>query len=473
MGGIQTGTKCLDRKIKEVCLMEEKKDETAVFQNNSVIQSVLIMAIPTIISQMITVLYNYADTIFVGQLNDPKQVAAIALAFPLTIIITALGNLWGIGGGSTISRALGKGDMQEAKRAAALSFYGAVILTGSCCVMALVMGDTFDYMLGASSADLDFTDRYIFWMFIIGAIPSVLSQVLAHFARSLGFAKAAGIGLTLGGVLNIILDPIFIFPFGFNLGVMGAAVATMLSNVAALVFFSVLFYRHRGQWSVSFRMMDALPQKQIVVQVLSIGLPSALISLLSAVSNGVLNNLISKHGEVAVAAVGIAKKMDILPANIAVGITQGSLPLLAFSFGAGKKERTKKLLSVTGILAFATTTVVVVFLEIFAAPVSRLFIKDTETVQYATQFIRRLCLSVPLYAVTITINSFFQAVNKPKHAFAISVIRKGIFDLPLMVLFDSLFVVTSIIWVQPIMDLVAVVVSLIILRRFFQKKAWE
>lgn len=111
-------------------------------------------------------------------------------------------------------------------------------------------------MLGASSADLDFTDRYIFWMFIIGAIPSVLSQVLAHFARSLGFAKAAGIGLTLGGILNIILDPIFIFSFGFNLGVTGEAVATMLSNVAALVYFSVLFYRHRGQWSVSFRMME-------------------------------------------------------------------------------------------------------------------------------------------------------------------------------------------------------------------------
>jgi len=109
-------------------------------------------------------------------------------------------------------------------------------------------------------------------------------------------------------------------------------------------------------------MMDALPQKQIAVQALSIGLPSALISLLSAVSNGVLNNLISKHGEVAVAAVGIAKKMDILPANIAVGITQGSLPLLAFSFGAGKRERTKKLLSVTGILAFVATTVVVGFL---------------------------------------------------------------------------------------------------------------
>ena len=361
-------------------LMEKKKDETAVFQNNSVIQSVLIMAIPTIISQMITVLYNYADTIFVGQLNDPKQVAAIALALPLTLFITAVGNFWGIGGGSTISRALGKDDLQEAKRAAAFSFYGAVILTGICCVAAFVMRDAFDYMLGASEADLDFADRYIFWMFIIGAGPAVLSQVLAHFARSLGFAKEAGFGLILGGILNIVLDPVFIFPFGFNLGVAGAAIATMISNAAALVYFFILFYRHRGKWSVSFHIMDAFPKKQIAMPVLSIGLPSALISLLSAVSNGVLNNLISKHGEVAVAAVGIAKKMDILPANIAVGITQGSLPLIAFSYGAGKKERTKKILSVTGILAFATTTVIVVFLEIFATPVSRLFIRDTETV---------------------------------------------------------------------------------------------
>lgn len=449
--------------------MVDKEDATQVFQNESAFQSVLIMAIPTIISQMITVLYNYADTIFVGQLNDPKQVAAITLALPLTLFITAVSNFWGIGGGSTISRALGKNNLQEAKSAAAFSFYGAIIVTAICCVVAFAIGDAFNYMLGASETDLDFADRYIFWMFIIGAMPSVLSQVLAHFARSLGFAKEAGMGLTLGGVLNIILDPIFIFPFGFNLGVTGAAVATMLSNVAALVYFFVLFYRHRGPRSISFHITDAFPQKQITVQVLSIGLPSALISFLSAVSNGVLNNLISKHGEVAVAAVGIAKKMDILPANIAVGITQGSLPLIAFSYGAEKRERTQKLLFITGILAFASASAVVVFLEIFASPISRLFIRDAETVQYATQFIRRLCLSVPLYAVTITINSFFQAVNRPKHAFAISVIRKGIFDLPLMVWFDSLFVVTSIIWVQPIMDLVAVVVSLLILRRTFQK----
>lgn len=453
--------------------MDNLKDEKSVFQNDSILKVILTMAVPTVISQMITVLYNYADTIFIGQLNDPKQVAAITLALPLTLFITAVGNFWGIGGGSTISRALGKGDLQEAKRAAAFSFYGTVIMTGVFCAIAFGMGNAFEYMLGASEADLDFADRYIFWMFIIGALPSVLSQVLAHFVRSLGYAKAAGIGLTLGGILNIALDPIFIFPFGLNLGVAGAAIATMLSNVVSLVFFFGLFIRYRRQWSISFRITDALPEKEITFPVLSIGFPSALISLLSAVSNGVLNNLISRHGDVAVAAVGIAKKMDILPANVAIGITQGSLPLIAYSYGAKEKERTRKLLYTTGVLSFAATAVVVILLEIFAAPVANLFIRDAETVQYATQFIRRLCVAIPLYAVTITVNSFFQAVNRPRHAFAISVIRKGIFDLPLMVLFDSLFVMTSIIWVQPIMDLLTAIVSLIVLRIFLYKSMSE
>ena len=346
-------------------------------------------------------------------------------------------------------------------------------MTGVFCAVAFCMGNTFEYMLGASETDLDFADRYIFWMFVIGAIPAVLSQVTAHFARSLGYAKAAGIGLTLGGILNIVLDPIFIFPFGLDLGVEGAAIATMLSNVVSLVFFAVLFFRHRRRWSVSFRVTDALPTKEIAFPVLSIGLPSALISLLSAVSNGVLNNLISRHGDVAVAAVGIAKKMDILPANVAIGITQGLLPLIAYSYGAKEKEKTRKLLYTAGMLSFIATAFVVILLEIFAAPVASLFIRDTETVQYATRFIRRLCIAIPLYAITITINSFFQAVNRPRHAFAISVIRKGIFDLPLMVLFDSLFEMITIIWIQPIMDLLTAMISLIIIKVYLNKNLSE
>lgn len=449
--------------------MNSKKDIKDIFEADSTFRGILAMAIPTIISQMITVLYNYADTIFIGQLNDPLQSAAIALALPLTFLITAIANFWGIGGGSMISRSLGEGNIKAAKHAAAFSFYGALILTMLCSVIAFAMGDAFDYMLGASKDDFAFTDSYIFWMFTIGALPSVLSQVLAHFARSLGFAKEAGAGLTVGGLANIVLDPIFIFPFGLNLGVAGAAIATMLSNGISLVYYIILFAIHRKTWSVSFQVADALPTRKIAIPILSVGLPSALIPFLSAISNGVLNNLISTHGDTAVAAVGIAKKMDSLPANVAAGITQGTLPLLAYSYGAGEHQKMRKLLTITGVFAFAATAVVVVLLEIFAVPASTLFIRDTETVRYATQFIRRLCVSVPLYTVTLTVNSFFQAANRPGHSLVISVLRKGILDLPLMVLFDSFFGVISIIWVQPIMDLITAAISLLVLTCFLKK----
>ena len=446
--------------------MDERQEKKDVFQNDSIPKVILAMAIPTIVSQMITVLYNYADTIFIGLLNDSLQTAAIALALPLTFLITAIANCWGIGGGSMISRSLGKRDLKGAKYAAAFSFYGALIFTIICSMIAFGMGDAFVYLLGASAEDLSFTDKYVFWMFVVGALPSVLSQVLAHFARSLGFARQAGIGLTLGGLMNIALDPIFIFSFGFNLGVAGAAIATMLSNVISLAYFFVLFAMNRKKWSVSFRIADAIPIKEIAVPAITVGLPSALIPFLSAISNGVLNNLISAHGDIVVAAVGIAKKMDLLPANIALGITQGTLPLLAYSYGAGEKERLQKLLYTTGVLAFISTVIVVILLEIFATPIATLFIRDADTVWYATQFIRRLCLSVPLYAITLTVNSFFQAANRPKYSLVISVIRKGIFDLPLMVMFNYLFAATAIIWVQPIMDLITSVISLLILKHF-------
>ena len=446
--------------------MGDQGKRAAAFENQSPLKGILSMAVPTVISQMIAVVYNYADTIFIGRLNDPNQSAAIALALPLTLLITAISNFWGIGGGSMVSRAMGRKAPEEAKRASAFSFWGASVLTLLLVLAAALLGEHFYLLLGASPSDLPYASRYLFWIFTVGALPSVLSQVLAHFARSQGFAREAGLGLTLGGVANLFLDPVFIFPFGLNLGVAGAAIATALSNVISLVYFILLFYRHRKEWNVSFSASNALPRREIAPTVMAVGLPSALIPLLSAVSNGVLNNLIATHGSVAVAAVGIAKKMDVLPANIAAGITQGALPLIAYSYGAGEQEKTKKLIYTAAALAFGSTALVVILLEIFAYPASRIFIGDAETVEYAAQFIRRLCVSIPLYSVTVAINSFFQAVNRPRHAFFLSILRKGIFDVPLMFLFHALFPVAALLWVQPIMDAITCAISLTVLIRF-------
>lgn len=444
----------------------KSKSNTNVFENESVIRSILIMAVPTVLSQLISVIYNYADAIYIGKLNNPSEVAAIALATPLTLFITAVSNLWGIGGGSAVSRSAGAGKKEEAARISSFSAYGAAILTLLCSFMAFIMGESFTRLLGASDTVLPYAEKYIFWVFIIGAFPSVMSQVLAHLARSEGHSAAAAAGLTIGVILNIALDPLFIFDFGLGLGVEGAAIATAISNFASFLFFVVFFILRKSDTNLSFSPRKMLPTKEIAGTVLLIGLPSALISLLSAISNVFLNNIVAAHGDVAEAAVGIAKKIDILPAHVAMGITQGSLPLLAYSYGKGDHDRTRKILRETCILACSVIVFIVILLEIFARPIASIFIEDRETVRFAASFLRKLCISIPFYSITITINSYFQAANKKWHALFLSVLRKGIFDIPLMFLLDAAAgSVTSVILAQPIMDVIVVAVSIVMIRK--------
>ncbi len=199
-------------------------------------RAVLSLAVPTVISQIITVIYNMADTFFIGQLNDPNQVAAATVAMPAFAALTALSNLFGIGGASKIARCLGKKDNETAKRTAAFSIWTALAVALFYGIFIFLARPWFLPMLGTNTETYDFCSSYVFWTITIGAIPTVLNAGLAHLIRTEGYAKQAGFGVALGGVLNIALDPIFIFIF--RLEITGAAIATMLSNAAAMTFFS-------------------------------------------------------------------------------------------------------------------------------------------------------------------------------------------------------------------------------------------
>lgn len=445
---------------------ENKLEE--LLRNKTTLGAILSMALPTVASQLIAVIYNYADTIYVGHLNQPEQVAAITLALPLTLVATAIGNLFGIGGGSMLSRALGQHDETTARKCSAFSIYAATILSSILCMAAASGGDSFIHFLGAKEDTLHFAKDYLFWCFFMGGVPAVLSMVLAHLARAEGFARQAGRGLIFGGVLNIILDPLLIFDFGFGMGVAGAALATMLSNVASMLYFIIFFFLQRKHTRTSFQPVDAIPPKRISSEVISVGFPSALLYILSATSNVVLNGLISKHGSHVVAAVGIAKKIDLLPANISLGITTGALPLMAFTYAAGQKRKLEDILCTTLKFSTAILLLLVVFMEIFARELSQVFINDPMTVNYTTGFIRIVCLSMPLFGIITTVNTFYQAVNNPKTAFALSIIRKGPLDIPLMIFFEATFAITKILWVQPLMDFITVLITLAVICRFFR-----
>lgn len=273
----------------------------------------------------------------------------------------------------------------------------------------------------------------------------------------------------LGCVLNVILDPIFIFDFGFGMGVEGAALATMISNCVALGYLLGVVWHYRSTTCLSFRLSDMRIRWPLAREVMSIGLPSAVIMLCSAISNNVMNILVSNHGDRAIAALGIAKKLDLLPVHTAIGITQGALPLMAYSYTSGNHEKMRDILYTTLKMAFGILLAIVAFLEIFAPAMAQMFMKDAETVHYATNFIRILCLSIPFYALNTTIDAFFQAINHPKTAFGLSILRKGPLDIPLMIFLESCFFFTNIIWAQPILDVVTMVISLVVVWVFFRK----
>lgn len=446
-------------------LSEEK---VYLFEKAPVAKAIATLAVPTVISQLITTAYNLADTLFVGQLNDPDQVAAIALAMPVQLSLTALGNLFGIGGSTMFSRSLGAKDTQAAKKITSFAVYGVLAVMILYSVLVGIFKEPFLGLLGVTpeSPELySFTNAYVFWVLMLGGIPSTFNMVIGHLIRAEGASKEASFGLSMGCILNMILDPVFIFQFGFGLGLEGAAIATFISNCATTVYFAWYLYKIRNKTVISLSPRHFTMDKTISVSVLQIGLPSALTMLLSSVSNMVLNNVIVGYDSAAIAAIGICKKVDSFPAYTLLGITQGVVPLLAYNHGAKNHDRLKKSMRCTIYVAIGIALLYVLVLQVAPAVVASWFIKDEKTIEYAAMFIRIHCVSMPFAAIGHLLVGFFQAIKKSRQATVLSVIRKGIFDVPMMFILNAIIPLYGPVMCQPIMDAVAAACALIMYRK--------
>ena len=321
-----------------------------LFEKTPVPKALLALAIPTIISQLITMVYNLADTVFIGFTNDPSKIAASSVAFVLVFMMNCLSNLFGVGGGSLISRLLGEKKDGEAKSVASFSFWGSFLISAVYSLLVFVFMDPFLRFLGATDGSIGFAEDYAFWVVVVGSVPSTLAMTMSHLLRSEGYAKYASVGLGAGGILNIILDPLFMFVI-LDEGeeVAGAAIATLVSNASVLVYFLVVYYVIRKKTVLSIDPRIMIPKKHYITSVFAVGFPSALGSFLACLSSIMINNLASgysdTYGDVPVAAIGIAKKIDMLPMNVGMGLCQGMMPLVAYNYSAGNYKRMKSFTS--------------------------------------------------------------------------------------------------------------------------------
>ncbi len=444
-----------------------KTDKTELFEKTPVPRAVLSLVVPTVISQIITVIYNMADTFFIGQLNDPNQVAAASLSLPLFLLTTGLANLFGIGGASLISRSLGLGDTEKVKRtsafciwtsAAAALMYGLAIYAFRGTVLPAVGADEYTY---------GFCESYLFWTLTVGAVPTVLNAALAHLVRAEGYSGQASFGVALGGVLNILLDPVFIF--GLHLEIAGAAVATMLSNLTATAYFVALILGRRGRFHLTldpryYSVSDGIPR-----EVLLVGLPSSIMNLMGIFSNITLNKLLVNYSNAAVAGIGIAKKIDMLAFAIANGLSQGVIPLIGYNYSAKNTRRMREAVKVTLLLSLAVTTAGAILLFTCANPLVRAFINDPETVRYGSMFQRIICITGPFTAITTVIISIFQSVGQKGKPLILSMLRKGGLDVPFMFLLDRVGGADAIAWATPIADCGAMLVGILLFIPLWRK----
>lgn len=437
-----------------------------IFSKVSVPRAVANLAVPAIISQLVTMVYNLADTFFVGQTGDPNQVAAVTLSFPAFWTLSALANLFGVGGSSLIARSLGSGNPERARKTAAFCLFTSAGATVIYSLLVLFLKRPFLAILGAGPTTAEFTTNYLMWVLVLGGVPTVFSLVLANLMRAEGRARVASLGLSFGGVLNVILDPILILSLG--MGVKGAAIATMLSNLAVACFFLVHLFRLRGRTAISLNPSHFTLERTLALSVIFVGLPAALQTWLSIISNTTLNKLASGYGEAAIAAVGIVKKIDMIPMNVTVGISQGVLPLIGFNYAAKNYDRMRKVTVFTRSVAVGFSLLCVVVFQIFARQIVGFFIPDAETVRLGTTFLRILCLTTPMMAIGFLMTTMFQAVGKGKHALSISLFRKGTLDVPMMFLMNTVAPLYGLLWAQPIIDTLAVVFAFSLYRGFIR-----
>lgn len=437
-----------------------RTNSTELFEQMPVSKAVITLVIPTVISQIITVIYNIADTFFIGQMDNPNQVAAATLIMPPFVMLTGIANLFGIGGSSLISRSLGAGDRKKAEKCASFSIWTAA-------AAALVYG-LFIYFLrpvlfpflGTDTNTYVYCTDYVLWTICVGSVPTVLNMCLAHLVRAEGYSREAGFGVALGGILNMALDPIFMFPL--KMGLIGAAVATMLSNVIACGYFILLLHKNKDNTVIHFSPQKYSLRHGIPKEILLVGFPSFIMTLMSIFSNTVLNKMVVSYSNQAIAGMGIAKKIDMLAFAIANGMAQGVLPLIGYNYTAKNTSRMRSAIKTAFLYSFSVAAVGAVLLFVCAVPVVRFFIDEAETVSYGQHFLRIICITCPVISVTMMIISIFQATGQKTKPMILSLLRKGGLDVPFMFVMNAAAGADGIPWATPIADVLAMLTALIL-----------
>lgn len=418
------------------------------------------ITLPVVLSMMVTLVYNLVDTFFVSQTQNTNLVAGVSLCAPLFTLMIALGDIFGLGGSSVISRLFGNKENKEAKRVSAVCFYYAIGTSILVSILMILLKEPILKILGTNASMRPYVLQY-YNVISIGGVFIILSMIPTNLIRCAGRAQDAMIGTILGCVINIILDPIFLFVF--HLEATGVAIATVFSNFITDAYL-VYIIRHKcPELSVSLK--EAHCEKEHIKNLILIGIPASLTNIMQSFAVTLTNQYLRPYGNQAIASMGITLKVNMIIMMVLVGFAFGAQPLIGYCIGAKNKKRLKEVLHFDVVVIVSFAVIMTLILCIFSPFIMSLFMKDKNIITQGTLMLRCLSISTPFAGIILILTSLFQSAGYASGALIISLSRQGIIYLAAMMILSSLFGYIGILISQCISDILTLAIGLLLTRR--------
>lgn len=445
-------------------------DKAELFETSPIPVAVTKLCIPTVLASLVMVLYNLADTFFVGELDSAVQNAGVTLVAPILLAFNAVNNLFGVGTSSKMSRALGSKDYDTVYRSSAFGFYSALFFSIVMAIGCTLFKAPLMRLLGADDQTWQTTSDYFFWTVTCGAVPAIMNVVISYLVRAEGEALHASVGMMSGCILNIILDPVFILPWGLDMGAAGAGLATFVSNCFACVYFLVILYLKRSTTYVCINPKKLSFRREIAKDICVVGIPASIQNLLNVTGMTILNNFTAAYNSAAaVAAMGISHKISLVPMYCTMGLSQGIMPLISYNYASGNIKRMKQSISFTTKISMGVIVMLAALLYFGSGTVTAVFLNEPEVVGYGTRFLRGMSLALPFLCFDFVAVAVFQACGMGGKSLVFAILRKLVLEIPALFVLDKLYPLYGLAYAQLASEVVLAAAAAIVLANMFRR----
>lgn len=427
-------------------------------------KALMALGIPTMVGMLINALYNLVDTYFVGGLGT-DQMGAVTVAFPLGQIVVGLGLLFGNGAAAYLSRLLGRGDKDTANKVASTAVYSSVTIGVIVILISIIFLQPILKQIGAIDSVMPYALAYT-RIYIVFSIFNVFNVTMNNIVSSEGAAKTAMCALMAGAVLNVVLDPVFIYALDF--GVAGAAIATAISQIISTLVY--LFYILRKSSAFTFSIKECRFSKEIMSEILKIGIPTLLFQVLTSLSIGMINNAAKEYGGSALAAMGPVTKIMSMGTLIVFGFLKGFQPIAGFSYGARKFDRLREAIKTSILWSTGFCLLFGLIAIVFSTPILSVFTKgDVEMVQVGSTALRANGFSFILFGFYTVYSFLFLVMGKAAEGCILGACRQGICFVPVILILPAVWGLNGVLYAQPIADVISAIVTVFMATRLHRE----